>query len=53
MSSKSRPEKRGPKPDHLKIEGDWADAVKKAIQKPPPKRSVKKSPKARKKRKRP
>lgn len=27
---------RGPKPEHLKIEGDWEDAVKKALTKPPP-----------------
>jgi len=27
----------GPKPDRLKIDGDWEDAVKKALDKRPPK----------------
>jgi hypothetical protein len=33
--------KRGPKPEHLKIEGDWKDAVSHALKrgKPPAKRS--------------
>jgi hypothetical protein len=30
------PEKRGPKPDTLKIEGDWKDAVKKSLEKKKP-----------------
>ena len=29
-------EKRGPKPDVLKIEGDWQDAIKKSLQKKKP-----------------
>lgn len=32
---KSKP---GPKPNHLKIDGDWKDAVKKAVQKKKPKK---------------
>lgn len=27
---------RGPKPEHLKLEGDWEEAVKNALKKPPP-----------------
>jgi hypothetical protein len=27
---------RGPKPDHLQLEGNWQDAVKKAIKKEKP-----------------
>ncbi len=27
--------KRGPKPDHLVIEGDWEEVVKKVIRQPP------------------
>jgi hypothetical protein len=30
------PEKRGPKPDLLKIDGDWKDAVKKSLAKKKP-----------------
>ena len=30
-------EKRGPKPDNLKVEGDWEDAMKKALRKKRPK----------------
>lgn len=30
------PKKRGPDPETLEIEGDWEDAVKKAVKKPPP-----------------
>lgn len=26
----------GPKPEHVHIEGDWEDAVKEALKKPPP-----------------
>lgn len=26
----------GPKPERLKIDGDWRDAVKRALEKPPP-----------------
>ena len=33
-----KPEKRGPKPDVLKIEDDWESAVKKALTKAPPKK---------------
>jgi hypothetical protein len=33
--SKKRP---GKKPETLKIEGDWKDAVKRALQKPVPKK---------------
>ena len=29
--------KTGPKPDHLKIDGDWEDAMKKAMGKEKPK----------------
>jgi hypothetical protein len=37
---KESPKKRGPKPDTLKLEGDWKDAVKKALGKgKPPKHS--------------
>jgi hypothetical protein len=34
---KVTPKKRGPKPDTLKVEGDWKDAVKHALKrgKPP------------------
>lgn len=31
----SEKRKRGPKPDRLKIEGDWEDAVDRALQKKP------------------
>jgi hypothetical protein len=34
--AKNPPEKRGPKPDLLKIEGDWRDAVKKSLAKKKP-----------------
>lgn len=34
--SKKAPVKRGPKPDLLKIEGDWQDAVKKTLEKKKP-----------------
>ena len=33
---KKAKKKTGPKPDTLKIEGDWKDAVKKALHKDPP-----------------
>lgn len=40
QSAKKRPRsKPGPKPDVLKIEGDWQDAVKKALTKKPPKKT--------------
>jgi hypothetical protein len=29
----------GPKPEHVHIEGDWEDAVKKALKKSPPPKS--------------
>jgi len=28
--------RRGPKPNHLKIEGDWQEAIKKAVKKKKP-----------------
>jgi len=31
-----RKKQRGPKPDKLKIEGGWEDAIRKAIKKPKP-----------------
>ena len=34
MSKKTRKSKPGPKADHLKLEGDWKKAVKKALKKP-------------------
>jgi hypothetical protein len=34
--AKKAPTKRGPKPDLLKIEGDWEDAVKKTLEKKKP-----------------
>jgi hypothetical protein len=38
MPKETQPEplKRGPKPDLLKIEGDWGDAVKKTLGKKKP-----------------
>lgn len=30
--------KRGPQPEIVKIEGDWRDAMKKALEKKPPKK---------------
>jgi hypothetical protein len=33
---KKTPAKRGPKPDLLKVEGDWKDAVKKSLAKKKP-----------------
>ena len=33
-----KPAKRGPKPDTLKIEGNWQDAVKKSLRKKKPAR---------------
>jgi hypothetical protein len=35
-TAKKVPSKRGPKPDLLKIEGDWKDAVKKTLEKKKP-----------------
>jgi hypothetical protein len=35
-ATKKTPEKRGPKPDLLKIDGDWKDAVKKSLAKKKP-----------------
>lgn len=35
-TTKKTPAKRGPKPDTLKIEGDWEDAVKKTLEKKKP-----------------
>lgn len=34
MAEKSR---KGPKPETLKLSGDWTKLVKKALKKPPPK----------------
>jgi len=34
--ARKRPSKRGPKPDLLKIEGDWKDAMKKSLEKKKP-----------------
>ncbi len=34
--AKDRQDKPGPKPDHLKLEGNWEEAVKKALQKEKP-----------------
>lgn len=41
---KPDPKKRGPEPETLEIEGDWEDAVKKAVKvtPPPPKSGEKK-----------
>jgi hypothetical protein len=36
--SKEGARTRGPEPDRLKIEGDWEDAVKKALKKKAPER---------------
>ncbi len=33
---KRKPIKRGPKPDHLKVEGNWKEAVKKSLTKKKP-----------------
>jgi hypothetical protein len=35
-TAKTIPVKRGPKPDILKVEGDWKDAVKKSLAKQKP-----------------
>ena len=42
---KVTPKKRGPKPERLKVEGDWQDAVKHAMKrgKPPKDRPAKTS----------
>jgi len=34
--AKKPQDKPGPKPDHLRLEGDWEEAVKKAIRKEKP-----------------
>ena len=36
MTEKKPKQPRGPDPEHLKIEGDWEEAVKKAIRKKRP-----------------
>ncbi len=36
MTSNNKSKKRGPKTDHLKIEGDWQRAVNKALKKKKP-----------------
>jgi hypothetical protein len=35
-SAKTKRPKRGPKPETLKIEGDWRDAIKKSLAKKRP-----------------
>ncbi len=35
-TKKKKPAKTGPKPDTLKIEGNWKDAVKKSLSKKKP-----------------
>ncbi len=35
-TKETEPIKRGPKPDLLKIEGDWEDAVRRSFLKKPP-----------------
>jgi hypothetical protein len=37
MAKDADKKKPGPDPDHLKLEGDWEDAVKKALEKKRPK----------------
>lgn len=37
---KKAAKKRGPKPEHLKIDGDWEAAVRKAVGKRPPNKVV-------------
>lgn len=37
VMAKDRRDKPGPKPDHLKLEGDWEEAMKKALKKEKPK----------------
>ena len=41
--------RRGPEPDHLKLEGDWKKAARKAIQKKRPSGGWPKAEKAKKK----
>lgn len=38
MKDASQKDARGPKPERLKLEGDWQEAVKKALSAKPPKR---------------
>ena len=45
MTARDKRKKRGPKPEALKLEGDWEDAVREALKKPPPKRAKPKKPK--------
>ena len=37
MNMKKKPKKTGPKPDTVKLDGDWQDAMNKAIKKEKPK----------------
>ena len=37
MTNKRSSPKTGPKPDRVKVEGDWEDAIGKALKKPRPK----------------
>jgi len=42
MNSKAPEKKRGPEPERVKIKGDWAKGVAKALRKPlPPKNKLK------------
>lgn len=45
--TEKKPKPRGPDPDHLKIEGDWEEAVRKALKKRP---AARKRPPKRKRR---
>jgi hypothetical protein len=36
MAMKKKRQKRGPKPDKLQIDGDWQEALKKAVKKKKP-----------------
>jgi len=42
--SQQNSDPRGPKPEQVHIEGDWEDAVKKALKKPPPPKPDTKKP---------
>jgi hypothetical protein len=51
MPTEKGPERRppGPDPERLKVEGDWEEAVRKALSKPPPPKE--KTPKTRRRKK--
>ena len=38
----AKAQKSGPSPERLRIDGDWEDAVKKALKKGPPPKELKK-----------